>query len=511
VVPVLLLFNSVASTHASAEDLPGAENWQGVFEAALETDPTLPPPLIASPFADDFVITGSETSGTGVNHIIPSNGDGTFAARSDLIGITNLDGTDVADMDGDGDADFVACDGVSGRVFLYTNEGGGVFNPDLVASSITNTRHCTNLRIADFDRNGLNDFVVGDNRNDTALGTKVYLQETDGTFHSSATLDTSWADFGNSLFGVAAGDLNGDRNADVIMLGYKGSGAGDVRFFAGDGAGDFGTPAVLFNLLSDFDIPDSTGLAVFDLDGDGDLEIVVGGGNGNTRFPSGHFVYMNDGHGGFTKPAGPVFDIREGVGIDAFDADGDGDHDLVVASFTDRTLRYVENLGGTLASPIVVAFLAQRSIGVGAPPLKLASLPEIDIKPGDESNTIHPSSHGVVPVAIVGSDTFVVEDVDVTRLAFGPAGAAPVHRKGGHAMDVNGDGLTDLVSHYRTLETGIAFGDVEACVTGATIDGTPFEDCDDIRAVPTCGVGIELALVLPPLMWIYGRRRRRND
>ena len=100
-------------------------------------------------------------------------------------------------------------------------------------------------------------------------------------------------------------------------------------------------------------------------------------------------------------------------------------------------------------------------------------------------------------------------DVDATTLAFGPAGAAPDHSRLSHLEDVNKDGFTDLVSHYRTEETGIAFGDMQACIEGQTTGGEPVFGCDSIRTVGGgCGIGFELALLLPSLMWVYGRRRR---
>jgi len=104
---------------------------------------------------------------------------------------------------------------------------------------------------------------------------------------------------------------------------------------------------------------------------------------------------------------------------------------------------------------------------------------DIDIKPGSDPNSINTKSMGKVPVAILGSVSFDVTQVDVTTLTFGPAGASPAHS--GHLEDVNGDGLTDLVSHYVQKQTGLAVGDIQACITGVLLDGTPISGCDSVK------------------------------
>jgi hypothetical protein len=264
-------------------------------------------------------------------------------------------------MDSDGDADFLMADGEAGAVYLYDNRGGGRFVPRVVARDIS-AQFTTNLRIADFNRDGRPDFVVGDNRN--LRGTKVFLQRSAGTFRASAMLDTSWMNPNDLVFGVAVGDLDGDGYSDVAMLGYVGRGEGQVRWMQGRGDGTFSAAALLADPGVDFGGSGLNALAAFDFDQDGDLDLVTGGG-----FSGEHFVYTNDGRAVFTAPLSVAFTLGEQSGVDTFDADHDGDHDLVVAAFSTSEVHYVENLGGRFAAPRLIATTEGMGIGIGAPPL----------------------------------------------------------------------------------------------------------------------------------------------
>ncbi|MGD8617536.1 MAG: hypothetical protein PVI91_18060, partial [Gammaproteobacteria bacterium] len=114
---------------------------------------------------------------------------------------------------------------------------------------------------------------------------------------------------------------------------------------------------------------------------------------------------------------------------------------------------------------------------------------EIDIKPGSTTNPVNPVSRGVVPVAILGSESFDVTEVDVTTLAFGPDGALPWHHLNkapgyrNHLEDANEDNRTDLIAHFPTQEAGLAPGYIEACLVGETLDGIPFTACDVVSIV----------------------------
>ena len=105
----------------------------------------------------------------------------------------------------------------------------------------------------------------------------------------------------------------------------------------------------------------------------------------------------------------------------------------------------------------------------------------IDVRPGNPQNRVNPFAQGVVQVALLGAADFDVSQVDTTSLGFGPSAAPSVHVE---LVDVNGDGLVDLVSHHSIPLTGIALGDAQACLVGTTLDGVAFSGCDAVSTVP---------------------------
>jgi hypothetical protein len=110
----------------------------------------------------------------------------------------------------------------------------------------------------------------------------------------------------------------------------------------------------------------------------------------------------------------------------------------------------------------------------------------IDVKPGSFPNCFNINGHGVVPVAILGSSTFDVTNIDQTTLNFG--GFDLRLRGNSDPMcsleDTNSDGLWDLVCHFEDDPGAWTAGDSEATLTGELFDGTAFEGTDSICVVP---------------------------
>jgi hypothetical protein len=106
----------------------------------------------------------------------------------------------------------------------------------------------------------------------------------------------------------------------------------------------------------------------------------------------------------------------------------------------------------------------------------------VDIKPGSDPNSINPRNRGVIPVAILTTDSFDAVTVDPNTVLFGWAGTetAPVHFG---LEDVDGDGNTDATFHFTTQATGIQCGDTSATLSGETYSGQTIQGSDTIRTV----------------------------
>jgi len=110
----------------------------------------------------------------------------------------------------------------------------------------------------------------------------------------------------------------------------------------------------------------------------------------------------------------------------------------------------------------------------------------IDVNPGEEDDeppTINPASHRNIAVCIQSSSTLdAPSSIDTSSLTFGHLGIehslAFCNRD---PLDVNGDGLPDLVCHFKTQLAGFQDGDKIATLRGQTLAGTPIVSFANVR------------------------------
>jgi hypothetical protein len=110
---------------------------------------------------------------------------------------------------------------------------------------------------------------------------------------------------------------------------------------------------------------------------------------------------------------------------------------------------------------------------------------DIDIKPGENPNSINLGSQGNVPVAIFSTADFDATTVDPTTVTL--AGASVRLKGKGTPMasfeDINGDGLLDIIVHVDTTALELTGEDTEAILEGETFDGQKIRGVDTIRIV----------------------------
>ncbi len=128
---------------------------------------------------------------------------------------------------------------------------------------------------------------------------------------------------------LAVGDINGDGNEDVFVGGAKGQ-AGNI--YSNKGINFSITKQAALEVAANFE---DTAASFLDVDGDGDLDLVVGSG-GNERTSPENFknrLYLNNGKGIFTKSNTVIPSASTNVAVIApHDFDQDGDVDIFIGS-----------------------------------------------------------------------------------------------------------------------------------------------------------------------------------
>ncbi len=288
----------------------------GTFKPGA-TLPGNPASCIASgDFNGDGIADLAAVTGSGLNILI-GLGDGTFRSGGTFPNSATLVGRRgmlVADFNGDGKADiatlnskFVSQGDDPYGIGILLGYGDGTFQPEAFYPT---GRSAWRFVAADLNKDGAPDLAAA-NQDGTLT---VLINNRDGTFQPS----TSYPLTGVGV-SVAAGDFDEDGKVD-LAVGVAGfGGAFQIATFHNDGTGKF-SPAPTWT-------PDgslySSALATGDFNGDGHLDLVLGGSADSTGIGGRAWILTGDGTSQFRSTfSSPTGDAPNLVLTGDFNRDG---------------------------------------------------------------------------------------------------------------------------------------------------------------------------------------------
>jgi hypothetical protein len=232
----------------------------------------------------------------------------------------------LVDVDGDGDLDAVLAVEM-GPNRLYINDGKGRFSWRQGALG-TKAHDSEHVLSADFNRDGFPDLIFVAEEDHAH---QLFLGGAGGVFTDASDRLPSMSE-GN---GLAVGDVNGDGLPDIVIGNSAEERPGKPRASAQDflWLNNPEKPGTFIDVTATHlprDADDAQDIALADIDGDGDLDMVVANEGPPNR------LLLNDGKGHFREAPKALqllvpMETRE---VHVFDVDGDGRKDIVFLNLT---------------------------------------------------------------------------------------------------------------------------------------------------------------------------------
>lgn len=293
------------------------------------------------------------TAATGSNAVsvfrnTGSTGAVSFAARFDSTTGTTPTGIAIADIDGDGKLDLVNANYGSTNISVFRNTGtpGSIAFASRVNANVTSAPF--GIAIGDLDGDGKPDVVAANEgggnvsvlRNTSTVGSVSFAAKVDFTA-------------GNGSVNVAIADLDGDGRLDLVVVNQT---AGTISILRNTSTGG----SISFATKVDFTVGSNpNGITICDLDGDGKLDIAVANRTSNSVS-----VFRNTSSSGSITLAARI-DFTTGTdprGIAIGDLDGDGEPDLAVVNYTSNTVSVLKNT--SMSGSIILSEKVDFATGV---------------------------------------------------------------------------------------------------------------------------------------------------
>jgi hypothetical protein len=248
-----------------------------------------------------------------------------------------------ADLNGDGLEDVVITKSTFQTYETYEldillNDGNGslvLATSSVFSGTVPAVQNPTQVVIADFNGDGVNDIFVADHGYDAypfpGYQNTLVLSAPDGKLVNATANLPQQKDFTHS---AAAADIDGDGDQDLYIGNIWGQNLINPPILVNDGNGAFAIGEDRLHESLDLTQNVYTGCEFVDVNKDGSLDLVLGIDNQHSTSHS--VVLLNDDLGSFTQspialPAKPFAVTDIGLDIQPVDLNADGYQDLLIA------------------------------------------------------------------------------------------------------------------------------------------------------------------------------------